>query len=1036
MKLTMTGSIVLVAAFACAASAAELTHRWSFNGDYTDSVGGVTATTIGPQVSIKDGQVEMRGSGNGSGSLNMGQNLLDTQEATVEIWATQRMVKNWSRIFDYGAGTGAYFCLAWSQGATFVMDRAGSIINGTERNADNTMGPYELGVKYHITMTFTANATGLTAVRLMRRNAKTGMIEKEGTVELGGSFADIQDPTLYIGYSQYAGDWDAFADVDEVRIWKGILTDEQLTANAVRGPDDATPGSTELPVPTGPAFATWVGGAPATAADLENAANWSCTDADGNAVEGAVPGTATTVVIPGGETAFRIPVGVTPAWAGIRFGGPLAALQWGAIRYGVDRGGMSADFTTDWVHIPLATYSLMGITDSPGLCLSGGALAKSQFRFDGWFNVASGQEGFGRFTIEKFDDYMALLVDGALVLINHTWTTTYSANWYLTPGWHRFTIICGDTFGGQNQNLDPLTCAFADGTAIQFTALDIAAEQPATVKLTADSNLAALGPITLSNGITLDLNGHDLIVDDVTSDYMGTKVINTSGTPSTLYFMDEPAISGGINNLILENVQALRANAYVWTGTAGDGKFSTVGNWQLFNGTVPETVPMAGIPLIFTGAGGEIVNDLADLGGDSITFTPDARAFTITGNPFKEVPVVVNNSDATQTFANEVFFSGTYKVSSTTAPVNFAGGATATFPDESMRPSELGRRLVGKFTFTSDWVVPAAGSDIPWIVPDGSEVHGGLLTGTQHSHCAILRVDAGGSAYFSTITNGWDRGDVDIDGYLELSNEFIVRSCPTPSDNWSRFGRQGNIGTVKARRIAKAEHAWAQSFIPNLIVGEGGIGSVMQDYSWRFYTNTTITAYADFECLGVFNEGNTSDWGLTVQPDFTLTFNVPEGLTVTCGVGIFGEGAVRKTGAGTLVMGNSFDEIEGFTKVYTGGTTVGEGILKVDAPESVGADLLTLEAGATLGIKRGVVPTSVVTPRTGTATVMPYGDFSDITDTTKMQLAELDVGSSLDHLTLDTSEMNLHRGIAVTLKEIDGSVYLLFVRNGFTIFVK
>lgn len=262
-----------------------------------------------------------------------------------------------------------------------------------------------------------------------------------------------------------------------------------------------------------------------------------------------------------------------------------------------------------------------------------------------------------------------------------------------------------------------------------------------------------------------------------------------------------------------------------------------------------------------------------------------------------------------------------------------------------------------------------------------------------------------------------------------------MRSCPTPSDNWSRFGREGNKGTVKARRIAKSEHAWAQSFIPNLIVGEGGIGSVMQDYSWRFYTNTTITAYADFECLGVYNQGNTSDWGLTVMTGFTLTFNVPEGLTVTCGAGMFGDGAVRKTGAGTLAMGNSFDGAEGFTKTYAGGTAVDEGVFKVDAANSVGSGPVTLSPGATLAIRRGVTLDKLAAPTSGVAMLRPCGDFQDVGDGMRIQLATLESGS-VGNLALDTSGMNMRRGFRTSLIEADGVVYLHFRKNGVTLYIR
>ena len=56
-------SIVFAVAAACCAgtSAVELTHRWSFNSadDYTDSVGGVTATKMGTALQIVDGQAKL-----------------------------------------------------------------------------------------------------------------------------------------------------------------------------------------------------------------------------------------------------------------------------------------------------------------------------------------------------------------------------------------------------------------------------------------------------------------------------------------------------------------------------------------------------------------------------------------------------------------------------------------------------------------------------------------------------------------------------------------------------------------------------------------------------------------------------------------------------------------------------------------------------------------------------------------------------------------------------------------------------------------
>ena len=63
-------------AFALAASAtlpaAELTHRWSFNGDWSDSAGGTDAVKCGTYVSLYGGRVHM-----GYGACSHGTGYVD-----------------------------------------------------------------------------------------------------------------------------------------------------------------------------------------------------------------------------------------------------------------------------------------------------------------------------------------------------------------------------------------------------------------------------------------------------------------------------------------------------------------------------------------------------------------------------------------------------------------------------------------------------------------------------------------------------------------------------------------------------------------------------------------------------------------------------------------------------------------------------------------------------------------------------------------------------------------------------------------------
>ena len=387
-------------------------------------------------------------------------------------------------------------------------------------------------------------------------------------------------------------------------------------------------------------------------------------------------------------------------------------------------------------------------------------------------------------------------------------------------------------------------------------------------------------------------------------------------------------------------------NTYTWTGAAGTAALHDAANWS----PAPDGAFTADDELVVNDAA-EITVDAAATVGKLTLNAAGAVAFT--GANALTITRIANTGAGDVTFGCPVNFSDTYYVEQTGA-VKFPGGATATYPDATLRTaSAIDRTLDGDFTFTEDWIVNNVG-DYPWIVASNSVVHGQNFSGTQTSHHRILRVEETGYACFTTVTNGWDRGDIDIDGTLEATGEVIVRTNPSSSSNESRFGRDGNIGTVKAPRIAKCEHAVARSFIPNLIVGAGGMGAVTQDYLWRFAVDTTITASEDFEFLGLKNSNTPSDWGISTISGKTLTINVPEGITVTCGIGVHDAGAIRKTGAGTLVMTDTFNGVTGFKKVYTQGTFIDEGKVVLAASGQLGTGPVTLGANGSLEIAGGV----------------------------------------------------------------------------------
>ncbi len=244
VRFAVFAAAVLAALPLCAA---ELTHRWSFNGDYSDSVGGADAVKCGTYVSLYGGRVHM-GYGDcthGTGYVDLGTNMLDTTAATIEIWARHDGVESWSRVFDYGADNAHYFTLCWTYGTNLNNDRAG-MKNPDEIAVDGTMAPYEIGTDYYIAVTFEQQGEA-TLVKWQRRDAVTGALQKSGTMTMPDGIQKITDPVLYLGHSQYTSDKDALAAYDEVRVWRGVLTDAELAASAAAGPDAAIAVSADVP---------------------------------------------------------------------------------------------------------------------------------------------------------------------------------------------------------------------------------------------------------------------------------------------------------------------------------------------------------------------------------------------------------------------------------------------------------------------------------------------------------------------------------------------------------------------------------------------------------------------------------------------------------------------------------------------------------------------------------------------------------------------------------------------------------------------
>ena len=492
---------------------------------------------------------------------------------------------------------------------------------------------------------------------------------------------------------------------------------------------------------------------------------------------------------------------------------------------------------------------------------------------------------------------------------------------------------------------------FHAGTTLKFTdGLSTGTRGGALTLPGGDGSVAlVIDGETLAEGDYLVYDSSAVLPAGVAGTFLlsGTAIPDPAEKKSTLYVSTD-----GKQLRLLVGNPALETDDFVWTGAAGDGKFSTPGNW-LGNKDIA-TATAASKIYISVPSDATLDCDVAVTAG-SITFPISTRGVTINGTGSLALAAVTNKSSNTVKFSAPVTFAGTYSVVKSGAVV-FAGGATATYPDAAQRTSsssDLNRTLSGKFTFTENWSIPGLGNnyDKPWILAgEGSEIRGKALTGTQTNRQRIFRVEEGASAYFTVMTNGWSIGDIDVNGYLEVEGEVVVKTY-TGDGGWSNFGRSGNTGTVKAERFVKTVNGNVRSYIPNLIVGKGGLGCIENQWRWEFYANTAVKAADDFEFLGLKNSGNAADWGIRMGKNITLTIDVPEGKTVTLGCGVTSDtqGAIRKTGKGVLVMTDTFNDQSGYTKTYSGGTAIEEGTLSFVAG-SMGTGSVTLGGGTTLAV--------------------------------------------------------------------------------------
>jgi len=343
---------------------------------------------------------------------------------------------------------------------------------------------------------------------------------------IGGKLTVANDAKLQLDFTEYDGSLIALTAAG------GVVVDGDVEARVefVNAPagykpalgEDGTTIAITAEDLTIPVTADWIGAG--EAGNLTDPANWICYNAEGTVLEGDIPDARTFVRV-SGATNFQLPYDPAATLAAMdnsaaenRMATICAHIQY------TQRSGMT-DYS--YMDIPYSAYDPLG--EVPLTVLADDAwkqhyLGWSQLRFDGWFKVTAEQAG--EWTLgQSFDDYYAMYFDGECVVKNLTYDKTASGTCTMTAGWHRFTLIVGDTYGGYGLSRIaggvktvlgvsingaaevPFETAFEQGTgpSQMWKKLNIG-----TCQLTADADWR--GVASFQDGAVIDLAGHQLQV--------------------------------------------------------------------------------------------------------------------------------------------------------------------------------------------------------------------------------------------------------------------------------------------------------------------------------------------------------------------------------------------------------------------------------------------------------------------------------------------------------------------------------------------
>lgn len=219
---------------------ADLVHRWSFNGDLTDSIGGQTATIVGG-VTTDGHKYSTPGGYSGDAYIDLGNWILPTNGSpvTIEMWVTQDASVSYGRIFCWGAmPTEGVFTGNHQYSEKWIQMRwdGQCEVAGTAVSLSDS---FSIGKEYHISTVIEPVGNGSWKATYLAKDAATGatLSTVSSNLNAGWSLQDFQQTDMVLGQTLTTWDPCAKNSYNELRIWKKAMTEAELTASAIAGPD-------------------------------------------------------------------------------------------------------------------------------------------------------------------------------------------------------------------------------------------------------------------------------------------------------------------------------------------------------------------------------------------------------------------------------------------------------------------------------------------------------------------------------------------------------------------------------------------------------------------------------------------------------------------------------------------------------------------------------------------------------------------------------------------------------------------------------